>query len=210
DDFNAIPIKNGEYPKIGIVGEIYVKYNSFGNQHITEWLTEQGIEVVVPPILDFFTQWFVNTKVNIQSNLRRAEFSDLYAFSIEKYANKHLRKVEKINSGFKFYTAFDNINASSKKASEILNLANQFGEGWLIPAEIASFADEGIKYIISLQPFGCIANQVVSKGVEKRIKDLYPDINLLFLDFDAGTSEVNILNRLHFMVRNLKEEKTWV
>ncbi|MDR0687118.1 MAG: hypothetical protein LBF55_00330, partial [Prevotellaceae bacterium] len=84
--------------------------------------------------------------------------------------------------------------------------AHQYGEGWLIPGEISAFASEGINNVISLQPFGCIANQIISKGVEKRMKDKYPKLNLLFLDFDAGTSEVNVFNRLYFMVKAAKEE----
>ena len=95
----------------------------------------------------------------------------------------------------------------AKKADEILNLASQFGEGWLIPAEIATFAEEGIFNVVSVQPFGCIANHVISKGIEKRIKDKFPQMSLLYLDFDDGTTEVNILNRLHFMVDNVKNAR---
>jgi len=206
-DFNDIEVNNKDYPKIGIVGEIYVKYNSFGNYHVIDWLISQGIEVVVPPLVDFFMQIFVNTHVNKKAKLQKTEFSDIFAFFIEQLANKYIRKTEKIISDFRYYKPFENIKHIADKASNILNLANQFGEGWLIPAEIASFADEGINNVVSLQPFGCIANQIISKGVEKRIKDLYPEMNILFLDFDSGTSDVNILNRLHFMVKNVNEQK---
>jgi len=206
EEFNSVPIINGEYPKIGIVGEIFVKYNSFGHHYIVDWLIEQGIEVVVPPIMDFFIQEFVNTEVNMKANLTlKNSIKSIFLFFLERRANKYLSKVEKLNSKFRFYSPFHKIRDISKKAANILNLVNQFGEGWLIPAEIASFADEGINNVVSLQPFGCIANQVISKGIEKRVKDLYPNTNLLFLDFDDGTSEVNILNRLHFMVRNVSE-----
>ena len=83
-------------------------------------------------------------------------------------------------------------------------MAAQFGEGWLLPAEIVSFAKEGIYNVISLQPFGCIANHIISKGIEKRIKDLYPEMNLLSLDFDSGVSDVNVMNRLLLFVTNIK------
>jgi len=98
---------------------------------------------------------------------------------------------------------FDDINAIAEKASHILTMTHQFGEGWLIPGEIAAFAEQGIHQVISVQPFGCIANHIVSKGVEKRIKALYPAMSLYFLDFDAGMSEANIRNRLHFMIEHL-------
>ena len=78
----------------------------------------------------------------------------------------------------------------------------QFGEGWGIPAEFVEFAQNGINNVVSLQPFGCIANHIISKGIEKRTRELYPNLNLLYLDFDSGMSEANIFNRLHFMIKS--------
>jgi len=201
--FNKIEIKEGNYPSIGIVGEIYVKYNAFGHQFIIDWLVEQGVEVIVPPLIDFLIQEFVNIEVNKKSKLSKASISDSVVYFLERKANRYIRKIEKINKKFRHFRPFHNIRDLADKASPILNLAAQFGEGWLIPAEIAAFAEDGVNNVVSVQPFGCIANHVVSKGVEKRIKDLFPDMSLLFLDFDADTSEVNILNRLHFMVENV-------
>ena len=83
-------------------------------------------------------------------------------------------------------------------------MAANFGEGWLIPAEMSAMAETGVRNILSLQPFACIANHVISKGVEKKIRSVYPDLNLLFIDFDGGTSEANVFNRLHFMIENSK------
>ncbi|MDF1549477.1 MAG: 2-hydroxyglutaryl-CoA dehydratase, partial [Bacteroidales bacterium] len=203
DDFNQLELKEGNIPAIGIVGEIYVKYSSFGHQFIVDWLIQQGLEVVVPPILDFFIQEFVNFDVNKKLHLTKSSWSDIIVYFFERKANRYIKKMEAINSKFKYYRPFHNIRHVAEKASEIVDLSAQFGEGWLIPAEIATFAEDGINNVVSLQPFGCIANHVVSKGVEKRIKDLFPNMNLLFLDFDADTSEVNVLNRLHFMVENV-------
>ncbi len=204
-EFNAIPIIDKNYPKIGVVGEIYVKYNSFGHHNVVNWLINQGIETVVPPIVDFFIQELVNIKVNDKAHLSETGFmTSLFLTYTEIMANRMIHKFDNINKKFRYYRPFHKIRHAAYKASKILNLVNQFGEGWLIPAEIAMFAESGINNVISLQPFGCIANHVISKGVEKRIKDIYPDMNLLFLDFDDGTSEVNILNRLHFMVKNVK------
>lgn len=201
--FNKIELKHDNIPAIGLVGEIYIKYNSFGHQFIVDWLNNQGIEVIVPPIVDFFIQEFVNFDVNKKAKLTKASWSDVFVYFLERKANKHINKIEKINSKFRYHRPFHNIRDMADKASNILNLAAQFGEGWLIPAEISAFAEDGVNHVVSVQPFGCIANHVVSKGVEKRIKDKFPDMSLLFLDFDADTSEVNILNRLHFMVENV-------
>ncbi len=205
EEFNAIPVNDRNYPKIGVVGEIYVKYNSFGHHNVVHWLIEQGIETVVPPIVDFFIQELINVRINHKAHLTESGFlTNLYLAYIEMVANRTIQKFDRINKKFRYHRPFSKISHAAHKASSILNLVNQFGEGWLIPAKIAMFAESGINNVVSLQPFGCIANHVISKGVEKRIKDLYPDMNLLFLDFDDGTSEVNTLNRLHFMVKNVK------
>jgi predicted CoA-substrate-specific enzyme activase len=202
-DFNKLSHKAEDIPAIGIVGEIYIKYSSFGHQFIVDWLNDQGIEVVIPPILDFFIQEFVNFDVNRKSNLAKSSWSDIIIYFLEQKANRYIKKVEKINKNYRYYRPLHKIRHIAKKAEQIVDLSAQFGEGWLIPAEIATFAEDGINHVISVQPFGCIANHVVAKGVEKRIKDLFPGMNILFLDFDADTSEVNVLNRLHFMVENV-------
>lgn len=202
-EFNAIPVHALPRPRIGIVGEIYIKYNSFGNLNMIDWLIAQNVEVVVPPLIDFFLQTFVNIDINTQSHLRRSSWSGVFTWFLEQYAERFVNRTNRIMKKYVRYKASHGIREISAKASEILNLANQFGEGWLIPGEIASFAENGVTNVVSVQPFGCIANHVVSKGIEKRIRDRYPDMNLLFLDFDSGMSEVNILNRLHFMVKNV-------
>jgi len=202
NDFNQIEILPEECQKIGIVGEIYIKYNSFGHQKIVDWLIENRVEAVVPPLIDFFTQDLMNAIADRRANLNKRQFSDVLVLALEYYINHFQNRINRILSEFRFPSSFHNIRDISKKAAKILSLANQFGEGWLIAAEIASFADEGVDSVISLQPFGCIANHVISKGIETKIRTMYPNMNLLFLDFDSGTSEVNVLNRLHFMVKN--------
>lgn len=208
-EFDSIIIDK-ETPRIGIVGEIYIKYNSFGNQHVVDWLVEEGIEPVIPPLSDFFCQYFPNAKFNEKNFLekKRSLMQRLLAKIGEKAMNRIQDKIEKAASKYRKYELSSKIREEAERAQHIVNLAAQFGEGWLIPAELSSFAEKGINFAISLQPFGCIANHVISKGIEKRIKDRYPEMNLLFLDFDGGVSEVNVLNRLHFMTRQAKESLT--
>ena len=206
DDFNMIDVDFDERPKIGIVGEIFIKYNNFGNNHIINWLIDQGVEVKVPPMINFFLQDFLNIKINKKLHLRQASISDYMLRFIKTYAIYQKHKVDKIVSSFRFYHPEHSILEMSKKAEQIISLANQFGEGWLIPAEMASFAHDGINQVISLQPFGCIANHIISKGIEKKVKELYPQLSLLFLDFDNDISEVNIINRLQFIIMAAKEK----
>ena len=203
-DFNRVNIHDQVAGRIGIVGEIYIKYNAFGNQFLAEFLMENRIEPVIPPILDYFIQDFVNYRENIRAHIRHRKMSDIFGRFIETFLNTFHEKINLRFRRFRFYTPFHDIRQVADKAGRILSLVNQFGEGWLIPGEIACLAEDGVSHVISVQPFGCIANHIVSKGVEKRIKALYPDMNLLYLDFDAGTSEVNVRNRLHFMVEAVK------
>ncbi len=204
NDFNEIPVHKKKYPKMGIVGEIYAKYNSFANQDLAHWMIHQGIEPVIPPLIDYFIQDLVNYKENIKAGIRKRKMTDFIGIAIEWAVNTCSVKMNAIFSKFRYGQPFDDIRHIAKNASDILSMIHQFGEGWLIPGEIAAFAEQGICHVISVQPFGCIANHIVSKGVEKKIKAVHPDMNLYFLDFDAGMSEANIRNRLHFMVEHLK------
>jgi predicted CoA-substrate-specific enzyme activase len=206
-DFNQVDIHDQVVDKIGIVGEIYIKYNTFGNQFLTDFLMENQVEPVLPPILDYFIQDFVNYKENIRAHIRHRKLSDILGQFIKTFLNTFHKKIHQRFERFRFYTPFHDIQKVADNAARILSLVNQFGEGWLIPGEIACLAEDGVTHVISVQPFGCIANHIVSKGVEKRIKTLYPDMNLLYLDFDAGTSEVNVRNRLHFMVESVKSQR---
>jgi len=191
-----------EVPKIGIVGEIYVKYNSFGHKDVVNWLVQQGVETVLPPITDFFSSTFVNQAVRESDNVDKRCAPKLLYDLAERYLYKVVHKMEDRVRTFPYFRPFVKPEHLGKAASKIINLNAQFGEGWSIPGDYAHFAENGINRVVSLQPFGCIANQIISKGIEKRTRELYPNLNLLFLDFDSGMSEANIVNRLHFMIEN--------
>ena len=114
--------------------------------------------------------------------------------------NLRIEKVEAIKKEYRFYTRPASVFTQAEYASEVLDLANQYGEGWNIAAEGACFSRAGINRVVCLQPFGCIANHIIAKGIEKRLKKLYPDVNLLYLDIDGGMAEVHLQNRLHFLI----------
>jgi predicted nucleotide-binding protein (sugar kinase/HSP70/actin superfamily) len=197
---------NCHRPQIGVVGEIYLKFNPYANMYVGDWLISQGVEPRFPDLTDFFVQEFVNLKINAQNNLTTISWgAQLIIGFFEQKIDTFARKEEKIASQFKYYRPKHSIYDEAKNAEQVIDLVNQFGEGWLIPAELASFAERNIFAAISLQPFGCIANHAVSKGIEKKLKDIYPDMNILFLDFDGGVSEVNVRNRLHFITRQVKK-----
>ena len=155
-------------------------------------------------MIDFFVQCFVNSKVNVGSLLERRKLSDFLLQFLYKIVKSQIEKVNAIASEFKYFRPFEDIFESAREAKKVVSLNSQFGEGWLLPAEIMSLAKSGVKNVVSLQPFGCIANHIVSKGIERRVKAHYPDMNILSLDFDGGVSGVNIMNRLLLFADNLK------
>lgn len=204
-DFNALPMDSAMAPMVGVLGEIFVKHNAFSNNNIVDWLISQGVEVVVPPLLSFFEQRFVNEEFDQRSFLKRSFHDRVRTSLIGHYVHFHRIRVERVLKEFRYYHRQYDLRKLAKEASRATSLANQAGEGWLLPAEMIAMLRGGIGNIICLQPFGCLANHVIGKGVEKRMKSLYKRLNLLFLDMDPGMSEVNILNRLHFLVMSARE-----
>lgn len=189
-----------QLPQMGVVGEIYIKYNTFGHLNVLEWLADHGVEVVAPSIYNFFINSFVNQHINKKYHIKPVSYPLFITDSIYHIIFNMAKSYDKMCKDFPFYRPFADMFHDAELASRIVNLAANFGEGWLIPAEVSSLAEEGVRNVISLQPFGCIANHIISKGIEKKVRQLYPDLNMLFIDFDGGTSEANVFNRLHFMI----------
>ena len=206
EDFNRVKIKDGPVPKIGVVGEIFVKYNFFANGNIIEWLSSQGVEVVLPAIQSFFAQRFVNESFNQKVFFKFSPADNIKTRLLEIYANFYLFRIDRVMQKFRFYRKHFNLKDLAENTGEVVSLANQFGEGWLLTAEMIAMLNEGIGNIVCLQPFGCISNHITGRGIEKKLKEMFPYLHLLSLDMDAGVSEVNILNRLHFMVDGAREE----
>lgn len=190
--------------KVGIVGEIFLKFNPFAQKDVTAWLISQQIEVIPPLISDFFMQGFVNLKVRQDNHLQRKHIPDFIIDWLYRKVQKQIDKVNKIGQAFEYFIPFESIFEKAEKAKQVISLSTQFGEGWLISGEILSLSSQGVNHVISLQPFGCIANHIVEKGMEKRIKTLCPQMNILSLDFDSNVSDVNITNRLLLFIDNIK------
>jgi predicted nucleotide-binding protein (sugar kinase/HSP70/actin superfamily) len=205
EDFDRI-CRTEEHSKVGIVGEIFLKFNPFAQKHVTDWLVAQGIEVVYPALLDFFLQAFVNAKDIKKTHLGHKFLPNFIIDALHRKTLTQLRRVNEIGRRFRYFIPFDDIFEKAEQASSVISLSAQFGEGWLIAGEVATLARQGVTHVVSLQPFGCIANHIVGKGVENRLKRLYPDLTLLSLDFDSSVSEVNITNRLLLFISTLQGE----
>jgi predicted nucleotide-binding protein (sugar kinase/HSP70/actin superfamily) len=192
-------------PVVGVLGEIFVKHNEFSNNNIVDWFRSKGVEVVVPPLLSFFEQRFVNEEFDQRSFMKSSLKDRVVLNLLGRYIGLHLHRVERAMSGFRFNRKSYSLKELAAGASMVTSLANQAGEGWLLSAEIVEMVRQGIDHIVCLQPFGCLANHIIGKGAEKRLKALYPNLNLLYIDMDPGITEVNVLNRLHLMVMSVQE-----
>jgi predicted nucleotide-binding protein (sugar kinase/HSP70/actin superfamily) len=196
-------VMDATLPKVGVVGEIYLKLNSFANRSASEWLMKRGVEVAPPGLLPFFMQTFVNRRVRTELNLARPTLADFLISRMHNWAKRQIARVNAACGKFRYFTPFPDIFEEAACGAQIVSLAAQFGEGWLLPAETVSFARSGVNNVLCLQPFGCISNHIVSKGVEKKIRKVCPGVNLLALDYDGGTSQININNRLLLFINNL-------
>ncbi len=199
-DFNKVEISREPVPRIGIVGEIFVKYNFFSNGNIIDWLSGQRVEVILPALQSFFAQRFINETYDQKALFKRSFVDRIKFMLLEIYSEYYLGQIERVMQEFRFYRKSHVLRELSEITGEVVSLANQFGEGWLLTAEMIAMLKEGVGDIVCLQPFGCIANHITGRGMEKKLEEMYPHLNLLSLDMDAGASEVNILNRLHFVV----------
>ncbi len=194
-EFDAITADK-DVPVVGIVGEIFLKFNPFAHQYLAKRIVSRGIEVIPPLLTPFFLQEFVNVIVKKHMGLSCSNTPDFVVKSIYSLIERRIKKINKLAGRFRYFRPFTNIFEDAKDVNGVVSLAAQFGEGWLLPADIISLYKQGVTNVASLQPFGCIANHIVSKGIEKKLHQLYPDLNLVSLDFDSGVSAVNVTNRL--------------
>lgn len=201
-EFAANVDTSKKLPKIGVVGEIFIKYNTFGHLNILDFLADQGVEVVAPSMYNFFMNSFVNQHINKKHHIKPVAFPLFFTDAVYHLIARFAKKFDQACQPFPYYRPFPNMFHEAHLASRVINMAANFGEGWLIPAEVSSLAESGVKNILCLQPFACISNHIIAKGIEKKIRQIYPELNMLFIDFDGGTSEANVLNRLHFMIEN--------
>lgn len=200
-----VACRDTECPRVGIVGEIFLKFNPFANKNIASWFTSRGIEVIPSMLTDFFMQSFVNTKAWNDSHVEKRNAPEIVYRLCLRIISREIKRANQICSSFSHFLPFRDIFAQADDAQQAITLNAQFGEGWLLPAEIFTLSRHGVNNVVSLQPFGCIANHICSKGIEKRLKTLLPQLNLLSLDFDSSVSDVNINNRLLLFLDSFKD-----
>ncbi len=209
-DFDAIPIdEDKKKPRVGIVGEILVKFSPAGNNHLVELLESEGAEAVMPDLIDFMLYCFYNQIYKAEelgTSKKTARISSLGIWAIEKLRGVAAKELKKS----RHFTPPAHIRDLVEYAKPIVSIGNQTGEGWFLTGEMVELIHSGVPNIVCCQPFGCLPNHVVGKGVIKELRKHYPTSNIVAIDYDPGASEVNQLNRIKLMLstaqKNLKKE----
>lgn len=204
-DFDKIEITDEVKPRVGVVGEILVKFAPAANNHLVELLEAEGAEAVVPDLIDFMLYCFYNQIYKAEelgTSKKTAAFCKAGIWAIERLRSGATK-------AFKKSVHFDpptSIYKLVEYAKPIVDIGNQTGEGWFLTGEMVELIKEGASNIVCTQPFGCLPNHVVGKGVIKQMRHLYPGCNIVAIDYDPGASEVNQLNRIKLMLSTAQKK----
>ena len=198
-EFDELELLNIKKPKVGLVGEILVKFHPTANNNVVDIIEENGAEAVMPDLMDFFfyTAYDEDFKYKClgESKVKR----NIYMMVIE-FLESYRKTMKKALNDSKRFHAPAHIKDLGKMASQILSLGNQTGEGWFLTGEMIELIESGTSNIICMQPFACLPNHVTGKGMIKALKEKYPESNIVAVDYDPGASEVNQLNRIKLML----------
>ncbi|HZK56932.1 MAG TPA: acyl-CoA dehydratase activase-related protein [Clostridia bacterium] len=208
-DFDTLEINNIQKPKVGLVGEILVKYHPTANNSIVDIIETEGAEAVMPDLIDFFLYCAYNQNFK-HSHLSGSKIAKMIGNviieAIEYYRREMKRALNKSNR----FKAPKSIRQLARSASKVLSLGNQTGEGWFLTAEMIELIKNGVPNILCMQPFACLPNHVTGKGMIKALRNRYANSNIVAIDYDPGASEVNQLNRIKLMLavafKNMEKE----
>ncbi len=199
-EFDAIPLRDVKKPRVGVVGEILVKFSPAGNNHLVELLEAEGAEAVVPDLIDFMLYCFYN-QIYKANHLGTSKKSARHA-KLGIWAMEHLLRGASVKAfrRSRHFSAPTPIREIASYAEPIVSIGNQTGEGWFLTGEMVELIHDNVPNIVCTQPFGCLPNHVVGKGVIKALRKAYPQSNIVAIDYDPGASEVNQLNRIKLML----------
>lgn len=205
-DFEAIPKSPVKKPRVGIVGEIYVKYSPMGNNHLEDFLLSEGMEVVLFGLLDFCQYCLSNISIthDLYGGGIRAALGSRIAYRVLLGMQHDMNRAITRHGVF---WAPNDFNQTRKLAETYIGKGVKMGEGWLLTVEMAELIEKGVNNVICTQPFGCLPNHIVGKGMMNTIKAHHPDANLVAIDYDPGASQVNQQNRIKLMLANIREQE---
>ena len=209
-DFDELPRRDVQKPRVGIVGEILVKFSPLANNHVVELLEAEGAEAVMPDLLDFLLYCFYNSNFkadNLGGKRSTAHLCNMGISLLEYFRRTCRRELERSTH----FLPPARIQDLASMAKHYVSLGNQTGEGWFLTGEMLELIHSGTTNIICTQPFGCLPNHIVGKGVIKGLRASHQEANIIAVDYDPGASEVNQLNRIKLMLstaqKNLPERK---
>ena len=199
EDFDQLPITDQKKPRVGIVGEILVKFHPLANNNLVDLLESEGAEAVMPDLIDFLQYCFYNNHFKVDNlgfpkkSARRGDLGIHFINWLRKPASLAL-------TSSVHFDAPVSIAKLGEYAKPIVELGNQTGEGWFLTGEMIELIHSGAPNIVCTQPFGCLPNHIVGKGVIKKLRHQFPGANIVAIDYDPGASEVNQLNRIKLML----------
>ena len=204
DQFAAIPMERRDTLKVGVVGEIFVKYSPLGNNNLEQFLVDEGAEAVIPGLLDFCLYCVYNNLLDHKLYGMQKRVQLAYRIAYRYLVNKERDMIEAIRSHGRF-TPPTLFTHTISLVQGTISMGVKMGEGWLLTAEMLELADKGVGNIVCTQPFGCLPNHICGKGMMKPIKEKNPAINIVAIDYDAGATRVNQENRLKLMLANARQ-----
>ena len=209
-EFDELEINDIKKPKVGLVGEILVKFHPTANNNVVDVVEREGAEAVMPELINFFTAWSVNT-IFKSDNLEGSKKSKLSAKLVIAVANFYQKTYIKELTNSKRFSAPKDIRELAKETQGVVSLGNQTGEGWLLTGEMIELIESGVENVICMQPFGCLPNHIIGKGSIKELKRRYKNANIIPIDYDPSASEVNQINRIKLMLskafKNMEDEE---
>ena len=203
DDFAKIERSSVPRIKVGIVGEIYVKFSPLGNNHLEDFLISEGCEPVVPSLTEFILYYLHNKGTEAKLYDRRSAATPVFAMLYKLFLAKQKETVKIMEEHGVFDPPHD-FEHLVESVSQYISLGVNMGEGWLIPAEMGALAESGTLNIICTQPFGCLPNHIIAKGMSRAVKERYPEANIIAIDYDPGATRVNQENRIKLMLANAR------
>lgn len=185
--------------RVGIVGEIYVKFSPLGNNNLEAFLLSEGAEPVLPGLMDFCLYCIYNSVIDTELYGRSPKKAMIYRFVYRYVLDKQRDIIRMVETHGKFRppVPFDSVR---KMSQDIIGQGVKMGEGWLLPAEMIELITEGVQNIVCTQPFGCLPNHIAGKGMMRKIREKYPKANIVAVDYDPGASKINQENRIKLML----------
>jgi len=204
-DFSELPCIRTPKTRVGIVGEIYVKFSPLGNNHLEDFLVEENCEPVLAGLIDFVMYCVYNSIADYEL-YHRGRLTKIVYSIVYKYLLKKQHHISEALTSTGVFRGFGDFDHTRSLIDGYIGIGMKMGEGWLLTAEMLELIDDGVNNIVCVQPFGCLPNHIAGRGVMHKIKQFHPEANIAAIDYDPSTSPVNQHNRIKLMLANMESD----